>query len=122
VAKKILIVDDEPNITKLLESRLRANGYEVVTACDGQEGLDKTQKEKPDLIILDVMLPKLNGYEVCRMLRSDKQYNPIPIVMLTACGQVTDIQKGMGKGADAYIAKPFQPNVLLGIITGLVGK
>lgn len=122
MAKKILIVDDEPNITKLMESRLRANGYEVVTACDGQEGLDKAKEEKPDLIILDVTMPKFNGYEVCHMLRSDKLYDSIPIVMLTASGQATDIQKGMEKGADAYISKPFKSIILLGIINGLIRK
>jgi len=122
MSKKILIVDDEPNIVKMVESRLKAEGYEIVTARDGQEGLDAARKEKPDLIILDIMMPKLDGYEVCRMLRADIQYNAIPIVMLTACGQATDIKEGMERGADAYIAKPFEPNVLVGIVDGLVGK
>ena len=122
MAKKILIVDDEPNLVKLLESRLKANGYDVICAYDGQQGLDKVRKEKPDLVILDLMLPQLHGYEVCRILRSDPEHKDIPIVMLTASGKAQDIQEGLEVGANAYIAKPFQPNVLLGIITGLVGK
>jgi len=120
--KKILIVDDEPNIIKLVEARLKFHGYEVITAYDGEEGLDKVRDEKPDLIILDIMMPKLDGYEVCHKLRADIQYNTIPIVMLTACGQATDIKEGMERGADAYIAKPFEPDVLVGIVDALVGK
>jgi len=120
--KKILVVDDEPNVIKMLETRLRYEGYDVVTASDGQQALDKARDERPDLILLDVMLPKLDGYGVCRQLRSDGKYISIPIVMLTACGQMQDIKKGMEKGADAYIAKPFNSEALLGIVTGLIGK
>ena len=122
MAKKILIVDDETNIVKLVEARLKSHGYEVVAAFDGQEGLDKVRLENPDLIILDVAMPKLNGLEVCQAIRSDEQYKNIPIVMLTASAQAMDIKKGMEKGADAYVAKPFNPGVLVGIIAGLVGK
>jgi len=122
VDKKILIVDDEPNIIKLVESRLKAHGYDVITASDGQEALDKARKENPDLIILDIMLPKLDGRQVCRMLRAEMQFNPVPIVMLTACGQAADIKDGMEGGADAYIAKPFESNTLMGIVEGLIRK
>jgi len=121
MAKKILVVDDEPNIVKMVESRLKASGYEVIAAFDGQQALDKTKAEKPDLIILDIALPYLNGHEVCTALRADNDAKSIPIVMLTASGKANDIKTGMEKGADAYVAKPFNPTVLLGIIKGLLG-
>jgi two-component system, OmpR family, alkaline phosphatase synthesis response regulator PhoP len=123
VSKKILIVDDEPNLVKLCEIRLKASGYEVVTAHDGQEALDKVKQEMPDLIILDHMMPKLDGFEVCRLLKSDEvyeAYKDIPIVMLTASGQAQEIVTGLQKGVAAYITKPFKSDVLLGIIKGLV--
>ena len=120
MAKKILIVDDEPNLVKLLESRLKVNGYDVISAFDGQQGLDKVRQDKPDLVILDLMLPQLHGYEVCRQLRTDAVHKNIPIVMLTASGKATDIQEGLEQGANAYIAKPFKPEALLGIIQALL--
>ena len=120
MAKKILIVDDEPNLVKLLESRLKSNGYEVISASDGQQGLDRVRQDKPDLVILDLMLPKLHGYEVCKQLRADSVHKDIPIVMLTASGKAGDIQEGLNQGANAYIAKPFQPEALLGIIKALI--
>lgn len=118
---KILIVDDEPNLVKLLKSILEGNGYDVIVACDGQDGLDKTYQEKPDLIILDVMLPKMDGYEVCKMLRSDAQSRDIPIIMLTGRTEAQDIRMGMDLGAVSYVQKPFNPDMLLGIIQGLAG-
>jgi DNA-binding response OmpR family regulator len=119
VAKKILIVDDEPNLVKLCEARLVASGYDVVTACDGQQGLDKVKECKPDLIILDHMMPVLDGFEVCRILRASEEYKDIPIVMLTASGQASEIETGLKKGVTAYVTKPFKSEVLLGIIKGL---
>lgn len=119
---KILVVDDEPNIVKLLESRLIAEGYEVITASDGQEALDKVYQEHPKLIILDIMLPKIDGYKVCSILRTDKQYADIPIIMLTARRETMNIAKGMELGAVSYIQKPFKADVLLGIIKGLIDK
>lgn len=118
---KILIVDDEPNLVKLLQSILEGNGYDVIVACDGQEGIDKTYQEKPDLIILDVMLPKIDGYEVCKMLRSDARSRDIPIIMLTGRTEAQDIRMGMDLGAVSYVQKPFNPDMLLGIIQGLAG-
>lgn len=120
MAKKILIVDDEPNLVKILESRLKSNGYEVISAFDGQQGLDRVRQDKPDLVILDLMLPQLHGYEVCKQLRADTVHKDIPIVMLTASGKAADIQEGLLHGANAYIAKPFQPEALLGIIKALI--
>ena len=120
MAKKILIVDDEPNLVKILESRLKSNGYEVISAFDGQQGLDRVRQDKPDLVILDLMLPQLHGYEVCKQLRADTVHKDIPIVMLTASGKAGDIQEGLNLGANAYIAKPFKPEALLGIIKALI--
>lgn len=112
--KRILIVDDEEDILKVLRFRLEANNYEVLSASDGQEGLNKARSEKPDLIILDLMLPKLDGYKVCRMLKFDESYKAIPIIMFTARAQKSDEELGMEMGADAYIPKPFEPAILLG--------
>jgi DNA-binding response OmpR family regulator len=120
MAKKILLVDDEPHIIMMLENRMKHAGYEVITACDGQEALTKAQKEKPDLIILDLMLPKIDGYKVCRMLKFDEKYKHIPIIMLSARAQETDKKMGEAVGADGYVTKPFEPQVLLGKIKDLL--
>jgi DNA-binding response OmpR family regulator len=121
MTKKILIVDDEPHIVKMVELRLKAHGYNVVAAYDGQEGLDKVKQEKPDLIILDLMLPKLDGYKVCDTLKADEECKDIPIVMLTASAELENVKSGLQKGADSYLTKPFKPETLLGIIEGLLG-
>ena len=118
--KKILVVDDEPFILRLVESRLKANGYEVVTAADGQEGLAKARSEKPDLIVLDIMLPKLDGYRVCRLLKLDDNYKHIPILMFSARVQGEDREKGLEAGANAYMTKPFDPQAFLGQIKSLL--
>ncbi len=118
--KKILLVDDEPNIVMVVEARLKANNYEVITAANGEEALTKAREEKPDLIILDLMLPKIDGYQVCRLLKFDKNYSNIPIILLTAKGQREDREWGEKAGADAYITKPFEAAVLLGKIKELV--
>ena len=117
-AKKILVVDDNPNIVKLLEYRLKANEYEVVTAYDGEEALAKVHQAKPDLMILDVVIPKIDGYKVLSILRADERYKGIPVVMLTAHGQARDVEKGLELGAVSYITKPFKPEMLLGVIEG----
>lgn len=113
MSKKILIIDDDPHIVKLLQSRLAVNKYETIVAMDGQEGLEKTHKEKPDLILLDLMLPKLSGYKLCRMLKFDEKYKQIPIVIFTARAQESDEKLGFEVGADAYLTKPFKAEVLL---------
>jgi len=120
MAKKILLVDDEPHIIMMLENRMKHEGYEVITACDGQEALTKAKKEKPDLIILDLMLPKLDGYKVCRMLKFDEKYKHIPIIMLSARAQEADKKMGETVGADGYVTKPFEPQVLLGKVKELL--
>ncbi len=119
--KRILIVDDEPAIVLLLESRLKANGYQVSSAADGMTALEKAKKEKPDLLVLDLMLPKMDGYKVCAILKKDVRYAQIPIVMFTARAQEEDRLMGEEVGANAYITKPFDPQVLLGKIKELLG-
>lgn len=113
MAKKILVVDDEAQLVDMVKMRLEANSYEVIVAYDGQEALEKTKKEKPDLIILDLMLPKMDGYKVCGLLKADTRYNKIPIIMFTARAQESDLKMGEEVGADAYITKPFEVEVLL---------
>ncbi|OGW85140.1 MAG: hypothetical protein A3C35_03210 [Omnitrophica bacterium RIFCSPHIGHO2_02_FULL_46_11] len=112
--KRILVVDDEPYIVKMVESRLKANGYEVLSALDGQAGLDKAKQEKPDLIILDLMLPKVDGYEVCATLKQDSRYQNIPIILFSAKAAEEDQRMGLEDcGADGYLTKPFEPQALL---------
>ena len=119
--KRILVVDDEVDLVETLTFRLEANGYEVIKAYDGQAGLDLAKKGNPDLIILDLMLPKLDGYKVCRMLKFDEKYKKIPIILFTARAQESDKKMGVEVGADAYITKPFDPQVLLAKIKQLLG-
>ncbi|MBM3254028.1 MAG: response regulator [Candidatus Omnitrophica bacterium] len=119
---KILLVDDEEDILELVKIRLEANGYEVTTAKDGQEGLNLARSIKPDLIILDLMLPKMDGYKVCRILKFDARYKDIPIILFTARSKEEDKKTGFITGADAYIIKPFEPNVLLDRIRELLSK
>ena len=105
---RILIVDDEPNIVVSLEFLMRREGYEVSVARDGEDGLASIRAELPDLVLLDVMMPKLNGYDVCQQVRSDPALAGIRIVLLTAASaRSADVDKGMALGADAYIPKPF---------------
>jgi DNA-binding response OmpR family regulator len=111
--KKILLVEDEKVLIETVTLRLETNGYEVISAYDGFEGLEKAKKEKPDLIILDLMLPKMDGYKVCGLLKADTRYNKIPIIMFTARAQESDKKMGQDMGADAYITKPFEPQLLL---------
>ena len=118
--KKILVVDDEKDLVATLAYRLEANGYEVIKANDGQEGLDKAKSEKPDLIVLDLMLPKIDGYKVCRILKFDEKYKHIPIILFTARAQESDIKLGQEVGVDVYLAKPFEPDILLSKIAELL--
>jgi two-component system, OmpR family, alkaline phosphatase synthesis response regulator PhoP len=106
--KKILLVDDEADIVSSIKARLEANNYEVIVAVDGQQALELARKEIPDLIILDLMLPKIDGYRVCRLLKFDDKYKHIPIFMFTARAQESDKKLGEEVGADAYILKPFE--------------
>ncbi|MDD5108253.1 MAG: response regulator [Candidatus Omnitrophica bacterium] len=120
--KKILVVDDEPELVEMLTIRLEANDYQVIKSFDGQDALDKARKEKPDLIILDLMLPKLDGYSVCRQLKFDEKYKQIPIMLFTARTQETDMELGKEVGADAYIVKPFEASIFLAKVAELLNK
>ena len=122
MGKKILIVDDEAQLVEMMKMRLEATNYDVVTAYDGQEGFDKARNEKPDLIILDLMLPKMDGYKVCGLLKKDTRYSKIPIIMFTARAQEEDKKLGEEMGAEAYITKPFEANTLLAKIKELLGE
>jgi DNA-binding response OmpR family regulator len=119
---RILVVDDEIQLITMVQMRLEANGYEVITANDGQEGLEKAKTENPDLIMLDVMMPKMDGYKVCGLLKNDARYSKIPVILFTARAQQNDKDVGTEVGADAYITKPFEPPVLLGKIQELLNK
>ena len=118
--KKILIVDDTEDIVKLVKMYLEHNHYEVITAYDGQEGLDKAKADSPDLIILDLMLPRISGYKVCGLLKRDIKYAKIPIILFSAKTQEKDMKLGGDVGADAYLTKPFEPDVLLSKIKELL--
>jgi DNA-binding response OmpR family regulator len=118
--KRVLVVDDEADLVEMLTLRLEANDYEVITASDGQEGLEKARKEKPDLIILDLMLPKMDGYKVCRMLKFDEKFKQIPVILFTARAQESDVRLGEEVGANAYLTKPFEPAILLAKIKELI--
>lgn len=111
--KKILIVDDEVDLVETIRFPLEKEGFTVLVSYDGEDALDQARKEKPDLILLDIMLPKLDGYKVCRLLKFDEQYKHIPILMLTARTQERDRIIGMETGADEYITKPFELEELL---------
>ena len=120
--KRILLVDDEADFVEVLRVRLEDSNYEVIVAYDGEEGLEISEREEPDLIILDIMLPKISGFDVCRKLKIDENFKNIPIIMLTAKFQPNDIKFGMAMGADAYITKPFEPQVLLEKMRELLDK
>jgi two-component system alkaline phosphatase synthesis response regulator PhoP len=116
MAKKILIIDDEVHIRALLEHALEDledEGVELLFAKDGDEGLKTIKKEKPDLIFLDIMMPKMNGYDVCREIKKDPEFNTSYIIMLTAKGQTSDKIRGEEVQADEYITKPFNPDEIL---------
>ena len=120
--KKILVVDDEPDFRMMIRARLEANGYEVSEAEDGAIGLQKARDTKPDLIILDVMMPKMDGYKVARLLKFDERHRNIPIILLTARSQQNDRETGMEVGGDAYLTKPYKPEEMLETVTRLLSE
>lgn len=111
--KRILVVDDEIYIVHILEFSLTMEGYSVLTASDGEEALRIIEQERPDLVVLDIMMPKLDGYEVCKRLRQDEQFRSLPVILLSAKGRPMDREAGLSAGADDYITKPFSPRKLL---------
>jgi len=116
--KRILIVDDQKDIVELIRFKMENEGFECLVAFDGEEGLQKAKKEVPDLILMDIMMPKINGYQVCRLLKSDENYKNIPIIMLSAKDQESDKFWGKESGADDYITKPFNFEELFQKIQG----
>jgi two-component system alkaline phosphatase synthesis response regulator PhoP len=123
VAKgKILVVDDEIYIVHILDFSLGMEGYQVSTALDGEQALEKARGERPDLIVLDIMMPKLDGYETCKALKSDPQTKDIPVILLSAKGRNADQKLGFEVGADDYITKPFSPRKLVERINAILGQ
>jgi DNA-binding response OmpR family regulator len=120
--KKILVVDDEVDLVKTVRFSLEAEGFKVLVSYNGEDALNQSRKENPDLILLDIMLPKLDGYKVCRLLKFDEQYKHIPILMLTAKTQQKDKLLGMETGADEYITKPFDMEELMEKIKAYLNK
>ncbi len=121
MAHKILIVDDEPNIIISLEFLMKKEGFEVAVAIDGDEALAKVASFGPDLMLLDVMMPKKSGFEVCEALRADPTNAGLQIVMLTAKGRDTEVAKGLAIGADAYVTKPFSTKELVAKVKSMLG-
>ncbi|HEV8662822.1 MAG TPA: response regulator [Candidatus Methylomirabilis sp.] len=110
---KILVVDDEVHILKIIDYKLRTAGYTVIAAADGVEGLEKARTEQPDLILLDVMMPRMDGFQALEALKRDPATQGIPVFMLTVKGKEMDRLRGLQMGVAAYITKPFSPNALL---------
>lgn len=119
---RILFIEDDKDMVEAVKIRLEANGYEVAVEEDGIGGLNRARADNPDLIILDIMLPKLDGFKLCRMLKFDEKFKHIPIIMLTAKVQKTDIELGVEVGADYYITKPFKSEDLLAKMRELLSK
>ena len=113
MGKRILVVDDERHIVRLVQVNLERAGYEILTAYDGIEALDKVKTENPDMVVLDVMMPRMDGFEVLKNLQADPRYQNIPVIMLTAKAQDADIFKGWASGVSSYLTKPFNPRELL---------
>ena len=111
--KRILIADDEPNIVISLEFLMKREGFDVVVADDGDAALSEMEAQLPDLILLDVMLPKKDGFEVCQQIRANPAWQSVKIIMLTAKGRDTQIAKGLALGADSYMTKPFSTKDLM---------
>jgi two-component system alkaline phosphatase synthesis response regulator PhoP len=118
---RILVVDDEIYIVHILDFSLGMEGYEVLTALDGEQALEKARTEKPDLIVLDIMMPKLDGYETCKRLKADPEIKDVPVILLSAKGRNVDQKVGFEVGADDYITKPFSPRKLVERINAILG-
>jgi len=119
---KILVVDDEVYIVHILDFSLRMEGYEVLTALDGEQALEKVKSERPDLIVLDIMMPKLDGYDTCKRLKASPDTRDIPVILLSAKGRNVDQRMGFEAGADDYITKPFSPRKLVEKINSILAQ
>jgi two-component system phosphate regulon response regulator PhoB len=110
--EKIVVIEDETDILEVIAYNLKREGYEVITSTSGEDGLEKIEKAKPNLVVLDLMLPEVDGIELCRKLKSDPVTQAIPVIMVTAKGEESDVVLGLGVGADDYVTKPFSPREL----------
>lgn len=119
---KVLVVDDEEYIQHILNFSFGAEGYEVITAGDGEEAINKAKDEKPDVIVLDIMMPNMDGYEACKRLKSDPKTRAIPVILLTAKGRDVDRKLGNEAGADDYVVKPFSPGRLIERVQGMMKR
>jgi two-component system alkaline phosphatase synthesis response regulator PhoP len=119
---KVLVVDDEEYIQHILNFSFGAEGYDVLTASDGEEALKRARKDRPDVIVLDIMMPKMDGYEACKRLKSDPQTKNIPVILLTAKGRDVDRKLGTAAGADDYVVKPFSPGRLIERVQGIIKR
>ena len=121
-ATKVVVIEDEPDILELIEYNLRREGFEVATATTGRAGLSVIGREKPDLVLLDLLLPGLDGLDVCRRLRAVDATSDLPIIMVTARGEESDVVLGLGVGADDYIHKPFSPRELIARVRAVLRR
>ena len=121
MGKRILIADDEPNIVISLEYLMKREGFEVYVANDGEATLAALASLRPDLVLLDIMLPKKSGFEVCQQIRANSKWKDIKVVMLTAKGRETEVSKGLALGADVYVTKPFSTKDLVAQVRALLG-
>jgi two-component system, OmpR family, alkaline phosphatase synthesis response regulator PhoP len=119
--QKILVVDDEHNIRQILDFSLDAEGFQVIGAADGEEAFETAVAQAPDLVILDVMMPRGDGIEVCRRLKEDPRTKAVPVILLTACAARGDRERGLAAGADDYIIKPFSPQKVVDRVFALLG-
>ncbi len=122
MAKKIVLAEDEPQIARLVEFKLKKEGYQVVWKENGEEALEAIKADRPDLILLDVMMPVMDGYEVLRQIKEDENLRNIPVIMLTARAQERDVVKGIDSGVEDYITKPFHPAELVARVKRILGK
>ncbi len=122
MAYKILVADDEPTIVRLMEFILARQGHEMIVAVNGEEALQKIRAEQPDLVLLDIMMPRIDGYEVAQQLRADPATARLPIIMLSAKAQEEDIRRGVEVGVDKYVTKPFSPEHLVHIVSEYLNR
>jgi DNA-binding response OmpR family regulator len=119
---RILAVDDEPSIVRLIQVSLTREGHDVITASDGREALAKAEAERPDLILMDVMMPYVDGFEAIRLLKEKAETRDIPVILLTAKRHDADMIRGIESGAASYLTKPFSPNALVALVSEILGN
>jgi phosphate regulon transcriptional regulator PhoB len=120
--ERIVVIEDEPDILEVISYNLRREGYEVVSSMSGEDGLEKIEKVNPQLVVLDLMLPEIDGIELCRKLKADPLTQGVPIIMVTAKGEESDIVLGLGVGADDYVTKPFSPKELVARVKAVLRR